>query len=52
MLIRKWLQSSGFTQNVERTHRIVSGQDVILQALGIITIHDLTIMLPTDEASG
>jgi hypothetical protein len=52
VIIRKWLQSSGFTQNVERTHRIVSGQDVILQALGIITIHDLTIMLPTDEASG
>ena len=28
-LIRKWLQPSGFTQNVQRTHRIVSGQDVI-----------------------
>jgi hypothetical protein len=52
VLIRKWLQPSGFTQNVERTHRIVSGQDVILQALGMITIHNLTIMLRTDEASG
>jgi hypothetical protein len=52
VLIGKWLQPSGFPQNVERTHRIVSGQDVILQALGMITIHNLTIMLRTDEVSG
>src|ERR1700745_1811411 len=52
VLIRKWLQPSGFTQNVHCTHRIVSGQVVILQALGIITIHNLTIMLRTHEASG
>ena len=41
VLIGKWLQPSGFTQDVERTQGIVSGQDVILQALGIITIHNL-----------
>ncbi len=52
VLIRKWWQPSGFTQNVERTQGIVSGQDVILQALGIITSDNLTIMLRTDEASG
>ena len=52
VLIGKWLQRSGFTQDVERTQGIVSGQHVILQALGIITIHNLTIMLRTDEASG
>src|SRR6476469_6574087 len=34
VLIRKWLQPSGFTQNVHCTHRIVSGQDVTLQSLG------------------
>ena len=39
VLIRKWLQPSGFTQNVQRTQRIVSGQDVILQSLGVITSH-------------
>ena len=52
VLIGNWLQPSGFTQDVERTQGIVSGQDAILQALGIITIHNLTIMLRTDEASG
>ena len=39
VLIGKWLQPSGFTQNVERTHRILSGQDVIFQSLGVITSH-------------
>jgi hypothetical protein len=39
VLLRKWLQPSGFTQNVQRTRGIVSGQDVILQALGVITRH-------------
>ncbi len=33
------MQPSGFTQNVERTQRIVSGQYVILQSLGVITSH-------------
>jgi hypothetical protein len=40
VLIRKWLQSSGFTQNVERTEGIVSGQDMILKSLGVITSHN------------
>lgn len=39
MLIRKWLQPSAFTQNVQRTQWIVSRQRVILHALGMITIH-------------
>ncbi len=39
VLIRKWLQPSGFTQNVQRTQRIVSGKGVILQPLGAITSH-------------
>ena len=52
VLIRKRLQASGFTQNVERTQGIVSGQDVIMQALGIIRSHNPTIMLWTDEGSG
>jgi hypothetical protein len=39
VLIGKWLQPSGFTQNVQRTQRIVSGQDMILQSLGVITSH-------------
>jgi hypothetical protein len=50
--MRKWLQPSGFTQNVQRMQGIVRAQDVMLQALGIITIHNLTITLRTDEASG
>jgi hypothetical protein len=33
------LQPSGFTQNVQRTQGIISGQDVILQSLGVITSH-------------
>jgi hypothetical protein len=37
VILRKWLQPSGFTQNVERTHRIVSGQGMIFQAIGMIT---------------
>src|SRR5258705_13675827 len=28
VLIRKWLQPSGFTQNVQRTQRIGSGQGI------------------------
>ena len=39
VLIRKWSEPSGFTQNVQRTQRIVSGQDVILQSLGVIRSH-------------
>jgi hypothetical protein len=38
-LIGKWLQPSGFTQNVQRTQGIVSGQDMKLQSLGAITRH-------------
>src|SRR5271166_5762469 len=30
VLTRKWLQPSGFTQNVQRTQRIIGGQNVIL----------------------
>ncbi len=52
VLIRKWLQPSGFTENVLRTQRIVSGQDVTLQSIGVIRSHALTIMLWTDVASG
>jgi len=39
VLIRKGSQPSGFTQNVQRTQRIVSGQGVMLQSLGVIKIH-------------
>jgi hypothetical protein len=39
VLIRNWLQPSGCPQNVQRTHKIVSGQDVTLQSLGAITRH-------------
>ncbi len=38
-LIRKWLQPSGFTQNIQRSQRIVGGQDVIFQSLGVIRSH-------------
>jgi len=38
-LCSQWLQPSGFTQNVQRTQGIVSGQDVMLQFLGVITSH-------------
>ena len=38
-LCSQWLQPSGFTQNVQRTQGIVSGQDVMLQSLGVITSH-------------
>ena len=38
-LCSQWLQPSGFTQNVQRTQVIVSGQDVMLQSLGVITSH-------------
>jgi hypothetical protein len=40
VLIRKWLQPSGFTQNVQRTRRIVDGQRLILQSLGVVTSHN------------
>ena len=44
-LCSQWLQPSGFTQNVQRTQGIVSGQDVMLQSLGVITSHS-----PDDNA--
>lgn len=52
VLIRKWLQPSGFTQNVQRTQRIVGGECVILQSLGVITIHSSHDNDRTDEVSG
>ena len=39
VLIRKWLQPSGFTQNVQRTHGIVNRQGMIFQSVGVITSH-------------
>ena len=39
VLVRNWLQPSGFTQNVQRTQRIVKGQDVVLQSFGVIRSH-------------
>jgi hypothetical protein len=47
VLIGNGLEPSGFTQNIQRTHGIVSGQDVILQSLDAITIHS-----PHDNALG
>jgi hypothetical protein len=39
MLIGKWLQPNGFTQNVRRTQGIGSRQDMILQSVRMITSH-------------
>ena len=52
VLIRQWLQPSGFTQNVYRAQRIVNGQDVILQSFGAIRSHSPTVSICTDEPSG
>ncbi len=49
VLFRKWLQPSGFTQNVQRTQRIV-GQDMILQSLGAVRSHNLDDKRWTDAA--
>jgi len=50
VLSKWWLQPSGFTQNVPRIKGIISGQDVMLQSLGVITTHSPHDNAWTDQA--